>query len=199
MSGGENKMRITKRPDERRKEIVAAARELFALNGFVKTTISDIANRIGIAKGLFYYYFKTKDDVMNAVIEEYIDETERKVWILVEQTNRDYLERLSELIFIIIGFSRDTETVFAELKKSDRFMFHQSILDHAIRRLQKVVSGMVEEGVQKKIIRCKHPGITVEILFYGFGMVDMTRLSADQIQDIVVHALDIEIPSRHSS
>ncbi|RGB67948.1 TetR/AcrR family transcriptional regulator [Harryflintia acetispora] len=185
--GGEE-MRITKKPDERREEIVQAARELFGQNGFAKTTISDIAQRIGIAKGLFYYYFRTKDEVMNAVVDEYISETSEVVRHIVEQ-DTDFLKRMNQVVFTIIEFTQKTETVFAELKDSDRFMFHQSILEYAVERFRQQVAGLVEEGVEKGIICCKHPYTTVEILFYGFGMLNVSNMEREQVIDIVGQAL----------
>jgi AcrR family transcriptional regulator len=52
--------------EDRRKEILDAAMELFALKGYSQTTIQDIANKASISKGLLYNYFSSKD----AIIEE---------------------------------------------------------------------------------------------------------------------------------
>ena len=53
--------RIVKEADERRNEILDAAETLFTEKGYSKTTIIDILNQVGIAKGTFYYYFKSKE------------------------------------------------------------------------------------------------------------------------------------------
>ena len=45
-------MRISKEPEERKQEILETAIKLFSVNGFEKTSISDIAKEIGIAQGL---------------------------------------------------------------------------------------------------------------------------------------------------
>ena len=50
-------MRISKEPEERKQEILETAIKLFSVNGFEKTSISDIAKEIGIAQGLCYRYF----------------------------------------------------------------------------------------------------------------------------------------------
>lgn len=184
-------MRITKKPDERRQEIIDTAKALFAQNGFMKTTISDIASKIGIAKGLFYYYFKTKDEVMAAVIEQYIDEIQKKVDTIVHDTEKDYLTRLSKVISVIINLSKDAEKLFVELKKSDRFMFHQSILEYAVKRLGKAVESLVNEGIAEGVIRGKHPRETLQILFYGFGMVDFSAMDNQQILEIVAQSMNM--------
>lgn len=66
-----NTMRIVKKPEERRAEMVAAAANLFTRQGFVRTTVAEIVSAVDVAKGLFYYYFTTKDDMVKAVVEGY--------------------------------------------------------------------------------------------------------------------------------
>ncbi len=56
-----------KTPGKTREKIVSAALELFAGKGFDKTTVDEIVNRAGVAKGTFYLYFKSKDDLVKEV------------------------------------------------------------------------------------------------------------------------------------
>ncbi len=58
--------RIVKEADERRNEILDAAETLFTEKGYSKTTIIDILNQVGIAKGTFYYYFNNSDYLKKA-------------------------------------------------------------------------------------------------------------------------------------
>ena len=64
-------MRVVKKPEERRAEMVEAATKLFAVQGFVRTSVAEIVSAVDVAKGLFYYYFTTKDDMVKAVVEGY--------------------------------------------------------------------------------------------------------------------------------
>ena len=64
-------MRVVKKPEERKAEMVAAAAKLFAEQGFVRTSVAEIVSAVDVAKGLFYYYFTTKDDMVKAVVEGY--------------------------------------------------------------------------------------------------------------------------------
>ena len=64
-------MRVVKKPEERRAEMVTAAAQLFAQQGFVRTSVAEIVSAVDVAKGLFYYYFTTKDDMVKAVVEGY--------------------------------------------------------------------------------------------------------------------------------
>ncbi len=66
-------MRISKSPQERKTEIIEAALELFLENGYEGTSVSMIVSRVGVAQGLFYYYFKSKEDVFQSAMEHYTD------------------------------------------------------------------------------------------------------------------------------
>jgi len=55
--------RIVKAPDVRRSELIACAQRLFYSKGYENTSVSDIVNEVGVAKGTFYYYFKSKQAI----------------------------------------------------------------------------------------------------------------------------------------
>ena len=57
--------------DRRRSELIEAALRLFAERGFRSTTIGDIASATGTAHGLVYHYFRSKDDLLQAVLDRY--------------------------------------------------------------------------------------------------------------------------------
>ena len=58
---------VKKTPDEWRKEILNATRKLFVSKGYEETSISDIMDMVGGAKGMFYRFFQSKEDVMHAL------------------------------------------------------------------------------------------------------------------------------------
>lgn len=58
---------VKKTPDEWRKEILNAAQKLFASKGYEETSISDIMEMVGGAKGMFYRCFQSKEDIMHAL------------------------------------------------------------------------------------------------------------------------------------
>ncbi|MEO2151095.1 MAG: TetR/AcrR family transcriptional regulator [Thermococcus sp.] len=60
----------TKSPGKTREKLVSSAMELFAKKGFDKTTVDEIVARAGVAKGTFYLYFKSKDDLIKELAFE---------------------------------------------------------------------------------------------------------------------------------
>lgn len=62
-------------PTSTRQHIVDAADRLFYERGFESTSFADIAEAVGISRGNFYHHFKTKDDILNAVIQSRLTQT----------------------------------------------------------------------------------------------------------------------------
>nr|MDA8213168.1 helix-turn-helix domain containing protein [Clostridia bacterium] len=60
--------------EQRRKDILRAAAELFAQQGYEKTTVSQIVKKVGVAQGTFYLYFDSKEHVRMGVHEQIINE-----------------------------------------------------------------------------------------------------------------------------
>lgn len=64
-------MRITKEPEERRQELLDTAIQIFCEKGYEKTSISDIAKAAGVAQGLCYRYFPSKEALFDCAIGQY--------------------------------------------------------------------------------------------------------------------------------
>lgn len=64
-------MRVSKEPAQRRQEILDTAMRLFWEKGYEKTSIADIAQAMGVAQGLCYRYFSSKEALLEAGLEQY--------------------------------------------------------------------------------------------------------------------------------
>ena len=66
-------MRDVKEPEIRRAEIMDAAMQLFIEQGYTNTTTQDIVDKVNISRGLLYYHFKNKEDILYCLVEQYSD------------------------------------------------------------------------------------------------------------------------------
>lgn len=80
-----------------RQRIVDAADHLFYSRGYNQTSFSDISDETGIPRGNFYYYFKTKEDILAAVVDARLSEFQIMLKSC-EELSTDPLERLFSLI-----------------------------------------------------------------------------------------------------
>jgi len=86
----------TKPPEERRDELMRAARRLFLEKGVASTTIEQITSRADVAKGTFYLYFSSKEDVLAALGDRYGEELLVGIKAAIaEKPDEDWQEKLA--------------------------------------------------------------------------------------------------------
>ncbi len=85
-----------------RENIVEAADRLFYRHGYEHTSFSDIADAVQISRGNFYYHFKSKDEILDAVIEARLAGT-REMLATWEQQGKDPLARIRLFVDMLIA------------------------------------------------------------------------------------------------
>jgi TetR/AcrR family transcriptional repressor of nem operon len=85
-----------------RTDIISAADELFYRQGYEHTSFAHIADAVGISRGNFYHHFKTKDEILAAVIAERLANT-REMLAQWEASNEHPLDRICAFIHILIA------------------------------------------------------------------------------------------------
>ena len=83
--------------EERKQDILRAAKQMFVQQGFASTTISQIANEAEMATGTLYRYFKSKDELIWAVSHEHIEE-ELQAFTTLEEESTSAGDQLLEIL-----------------------------------------------------------------------------------------------------
>lgn len=91
-----------------REKIMQAAVELFAMNGFHATSVSQIAKKAGISKGLMYNYFQSKDELLNEMLKASMQEMEEPFFEVA--SIKDPFQRFGKVIgFFFEMIANNTE------------------------------------------------------------------------------------------
>ena len=138
-----------KAPDQTvRKQVLAAAVDLFAANGYDGTSVQQIVERAGVTKGALYHYFTAKEDILLEIYTTVFDEQMAALDDIIAM-NREPEWTLREIIHSLIGvtaanvkvsavFSREAtrmdQTRWAALQ--DRWRGYQESVRAVIRRGQ---------------------------------------------------------------
>ena len=88
--------------EQTRSDIVACARQLFYEHGYEGTSFSDIVESSGLSRGNIYHYFKTKDDILQAVIARHLDQY-RELLAKWDMEHQDARARLVAFVDMITG------------------------------------------------------------------------------------------------
>ncbi|HHZ5407203.1 TetR/AcrR family transcriptional regulator [Bacillus cereus] len=158
-------MRIIKEYEERRKEILETAERLFLTKGYTKTTVNDILKEIGIAKGTFYHYFKSKEEVMDEIIMRIIKEDVAKAKVIVSTPNIPVLEKLFRVLMEQSPKSGDIkDKMIEQFHQPNNAEMHQKSLVQSIIHLSPVLTEILEQGIEEGIFSTSYPQETIELL-----------------------------------
>ena len=91
-------MRDVKEPEMRRAEIINAAMLLFMEKGYLNTTTQDIVDKVNISRGLLYYHFKNKEDILYCLVEQYSDKLLRRIHLIAYDEEKNAIEKIRAFI-----------------------------------------------------------------------------------------------------
>ncbi|WP_165211063.1 TetR/AcrR family transcriptional regulator [Streptococcus tangpeifui] len=157
-------MRIVKGYDERRAEILAAATQLFQEKGFEKASVNDILKVVGIAKGTFYYYFKSKEEVLEAVVDEATAVLKSRVAAVINKPNKDPKDKLAEAFQSMNITDIYGGKLLEDMHKPKNALLHQKSLQAILHEVTPLLTGIIEEGVQAGQFDCPYPKQLVQIV-----------------------------------
>ena len=156
-------MRIVKEPEVRKNEILDAAESLFVTKGFEKATVNDVLEAVNIAKGTFYYYFKSKEDVLDALVE-------RRIGVGVEKAREiiaSPMPPVQKLLAIIMAQKPQNqlqEDFKAVLHERDNSKMHQKTIVKCILQLGPSLAETIKEGNETGVFNTPFPLESAEIL-----------------------------------
>ncbi|MFC4402017.1 TetR/AcrR family transcriptional regulator [Gracilibacillus xinjiangensis] len=187
-------MRISKDYDERRNEILDTAERLFHTKGYEKCTVNEILKEVQIAKGTFYYYFKSKKEVLDAVVSRY---SELIISRCEEVLKRDALTPEEKLMHLFLSMRINNEVgkdVLDEMHKPENALLHQQTLKEIVTGMAPILVKVIEEGMEKKVWYCKYPLEYMQIfLASSLSLTDegIFDVDADSQQRILVALISL--------
>ncbi len=160
----ETKERITKDPEERRQELIDAAERLFMEKGYDQTAVSDIVREVQVAHGTFYYYFPSKEDILEAVIEKNIAELESNVREIMGKPDLATAFKLNSMVNSIIGINVARRKLMDYLHEESNAVMHEKMERRTVDRLVPLLAEVVARGAEEGCFCVQNPRETAEFL-----------------------------------
>ncbi|MGZ4538548.1 MAG: TetR family transcriptional regulator [Blastococcus sp.] len=155
-------------PEQRRQQIVSEAATLFDEAGYANATMDDIAKRVGVAKPTLYHYFNSKDEILQAIHEDFIN-------LLITQHEQRRMTGLAPELLLL-----EVMGDVLELMETHRghvrvfFEYHRQLpakARPAIRQKRDLYEHMVEEliaaGIRRGSLKSVDPRLA---MLATFGM-----------------------------
>ena len=164
-------MRVVKEAAERRNEILDVAEELFVSKGYDNTSTNDIIDRVGIVRGTLYYHFRSKEDILNAIIQRINDSLVAKARAAASETSVPVIDRLMMTIASLHVDSEIGDEIIDQVHKPQNALMHQKMQRNLMEGVVPIIVHLVEEGKTQGIFHIEYPSETVEMLFIYSNIV----------------------------
>ena len=151
-----------KKGEKRKKELLKIAYDMFLTQGYENTSVDEIIEKAQIAKGTYYYYFKSKEQMLEEVIDMMIDsESEMARQIIGMDISSP------QKIVGIIASIKPTEAeqpIKDTLFQPENLLMHHKVRQKLINVLTPLLSEVIKEGVEEGIFECDNISERVKML-----------------------------------
>lgn len=160
-------VRISKDPDVRRAEILDTAEKLFIGKGYHETSVSDITQAIGVAKSTFFYYFKTKEEILEAIVQRLTDGIIQAIRWITENRALSAIEKLERMLIAEFQIARDKRELVCNLHEIPNADMHQRLIVTMVQNYTPYLARVLEEGNREGVFNADPPVETAELLHVG--------------------------------
>ena len=169
--------RVVKGPDERRREIVDAARELFVTVGYTETAVSDIVRQLGVAQGTFYWYFSSKEEVLQAIMRESAEQWLGVISGVVARTDMNAVDKLCTMEAELVRLAVESPELVHTFHLRANSAIHDRITDEMLAQCHPLITQTVRQGIGEGLFQVRSPEVaSFFILAVANGFFDrLTR------------------------
>jgi AcrR family transcriptional regulator len=160
-------VRVVKKPEERKEEIVLAACRLFLDKGYENTTMRDVMAVLDIAKGTIYHYFASKDDLLEAVIAHIAGQQLERQRKVLSGLRGNALQRLEQYVHASTHHEEEYAEVIDHLHKPANAGMHIRLLAMHITLQAPLYAELIRQGCEEGLFSAGNPLETAEFLLAG--------------------------------
>lgn len=167
--------RIVKTPTARKAEIIKAARKLFLLKEYEKTTLQDVMDDLGIAKGTIYHYFDSKEALLEAVVIDMVDTRLNEIETKLKDVKGSALQRIEKLVEFG-NMAKDHPELLDQLHRPTNAGMHIRILVETLIKLTPIYEKLIQQGCEEGIFCTEHPRECAELMLSAVQLLTDTGI-----------------------
>lgn len=174
-------MRIIKNADVRKNEILDVTASLFGEKGYDGTSTNDILDAIGIARGTLYHHFKSKEDVMDALIARQAKGIVAAAQKAAKDKSISVEERIVRTIQSLnVSEQEDgSKAMIEHLHKPQNALMHQKMNLVIMQHIPPILASIIEDGIAEGLFRTPYPLECMELT-----LIYLKTISDDGVFDL---------------
>ena len=161
--------RIVKEYDERMNELLDAAQQLLFEKGYESTSVNEIINKVGVAKGTFYHYFKSKVDLLDKLVERFTRGALAKVQPVLDRQNIGAIEKLNLFFLTMRDSKMDNKELMRMLMKmmykDENLTFRHKVFKRSVELMSPLFAGILRQGVEENVLSLIDVEETSQMIF----------------------------------
>ena len=183
-----------KKGEKRKQELLGIAYRMFLEKGYEKTSVDEIINEAGIAKGTYYYYFESKEATLEAVIDMMINEEV----IRAKEVLASQMEIPQKLVSVIYALrpAQDEQVIADALEVKENIIMHDKINRRIVEEAHQIIAEVVKEGISQGLFSCTNVEERVKMLLilsqHAFNDGEFSDKDVEVYIDLVEKTLGAE-------
>lgn len=183
--------------DQTKNKILSVAARIFARYGYQKTTVDEIARTAHKAKGSVYYYYKSKEDLFRAVVEQEISILKKgltKVIVDSDEATGMIRSYLMTRMFLMKDASNYHESLKAEFVEDYEFL--SEVRDDFTRFEIELMKAILDRGVRENKFMIRDTFATAQVIILAMKAIEIPFYHQHKIQQYeqtIIELLDILI------
>lgn len=142
-----------KKGERRKDELIKIAYKKFLENGYEQTSVDEIIEEAQIAKGTYYYYFQSKEQMLEEVVEMMLKEGSERAAGVLGST----LSIPEKIVGVMLAYRpmADELVIQDTLNQPENILLHDRINKKLVADAVPLISEIVREGIRQKVFECE--------------------------------------------
>lgn len=180
--------------DEKKRQFLTTAMELFLEKGYEKTTIQDIIDKMEVSKGAFYHYFESKEDIIVGIAEEYAKKFSAIFEAIPENVSLSPVEKINKMIELVQMQKSKNETQRSQIKSiliaEENCKLQQKIFKAVKKDATQTLTKIIKQGIHSGDFQADHPEELAD--FFLFAGHHMNESIDDLLLQLSEKAIDFK-------
>ena len=194
-------------PSIRMNEILDVADYLFFTKGYDATTINDITKKMGVAQGMLYYYFKSKEEILEKMLDRHADSLMNEIKTIID-LNSSPTEKISLTVSNVLRKATYKDGLLLNLLYDNQNL---NLKVQLFRQLELTLSPwllkIIEDGLSQRVFHTMHAPTTVSYILvileflsealYQKTAADILAFRLQMAESLIEKALDCKDNTIH--